>query len=162
MHSSFFKLAALALLAAPGFAAPATAPHFEVLFSGPLAIGDLNVVSGPLGQRLNAPVLSGSLSDPAGNLVATIVPGTTADHGIIASDGTFYSDAKITLQWTADDKFAYIHALGVGEAGVHDLTYVYLETDSATWGSLNSRFLIADLTFGGVNDDPIFTVFDVL
>lgn len=54
------------------------------------------------------------MSDPSGNLVATVVPNTSSDHGLIDADGTFFPDAKITLQWTVDQKFAYLHGQGVG------------------------------------------------
>ncbi|OCH84251.1 hypothetical protein OBBRIDRAFT_839842 [Obba rivulosa] len=153
MHSFTSVFASLALLVAHALASPAAPPQFEVLFSGPLSIGDRNVLSGPFGARLNAPVLGGDLTDVAGSLVATVVPAT-------AADGTFFPDAKLTLQWAADGKFAYLHAQGVGELGGSDLTHVHLETDSATWSSLNSRFIVGNLTFG--TPDAILTVFGVL
>ncbi|OCH84253.1 hypothetical protein OBBRIDRAFT_891896 [Obba rivulosa] len=140
-------------------AEPAPLPQFETLFSGPLLIGQFNSVTGPLGVRLNAPVLGGNLSDSSGNMVATIMTGPGAEHGIVAADGTFFPDARITLQWTADQKFAYIDAHGVGQAGVKDMFYAHLETDSPTWNSLNARFIIANLTFG--EPSPTLTFFGV-
>ncbi|EMD34248.1 hypothetical protein CERSUDRAFT_86374 [Gelatoporia subvermispora B] len=124
MYSVVSKFAGFVLVLANAFAAPAPAPRFETILSGPISIGDLSLIAGPFGSRLSAPVLSGNLSDTSGNLVATVVPNTSADDGVVSASGTFFPDAKATLQWIVDGELAYLHMQGVGELGVSDLTYV--------------------------------------
>ncbi|EMD34250.1 hypothetical protein CERSUDRAFT_117136 [Gelatoporia subvermispora B] len=159
MQSTLLKFLAVILLAVLAYAEPAPLPQFELLFSGPLLVGEFNPVSGLLGTRINAPIVGGNVSDAAGNYAATIIPGPGAEHGVVAADGTFFPDARMTLQWAVDQRFAYIDALGVGIAGVRDMFYAHLETDSPTWEYLNNRFIIANLTFG--EPTPIVTFFGI-
>ncbi|EMD34245.1 hypothetical protein CERSUDRAFT_75830 [Gelatoporia subvermispora B] len=151
MHGVFSQLAGFSLLAVHALAVPSPVPQFEVLMSGPIVLSDsADLVAGPFGSRLNAPILEGNLTDTSGNLVAAIVPGTSADHGLVAADGTFFPDGCITIQWTVDSKSAYLHAQGVG----------HVETDFPTWNSLNSRFLLANFTFETAV--PTLTLFGVV
>lgn len=52
------------------------------------------------------------MSDPQGNLVATVVANTGSDRGLI-TNGTFYPDAKFSFTWV-DGHHAYLHTIGVG------------------------------------------------
>jgi hypothetical protein len=58
---------------------------------------------------------SGNLTDAkTKEIVAKIVPGIGGETGLIGSNGNFYPDARIVLQWVKDQKFAYVTVTGVG------------------------------------------------
>ena len=58
----------------------------------------------------------GSFNDPAGNLVATMLP--TSDTGIIDSSGVFFPESILPLIWTADKKLAHLRLQGIGYVDV--------------------------------------------
>jgi hypothetical protein len=47
-------------------------------------------------------------------LVATVLPGFLGESGLLGSNGNFYPDAAIVLQWEVDKKFAFVSISGVG------------------------------------------------
>ncbi|OCH92364.1 hypothetical protein OBBRIDRAFT_456157 [Obba rivulosa] len=51
----------------------------------------------------------------------------------------------LSIKWAVDGMLAYMHAQGIGSELEESL--MYLETDSPTWGFLNSQFIIGDMTF---------------
>ncbi|KAI0716965.1 hypothetical protein C8Q76DRAFT_795204 [Earliella scabrosa] len=136
---------------------PASPPNFEPLFVGTFEIADIfTIPNGTFGTRTHVVVPGGSFNDPAGNLVATMLP--TSDTGIIDSSGVFFPESILPLIWTADKKLAHLRLQGIGRIGVSSLAYIHLETDSEQYRDLNSRFLVANITFpeGG---NPVVTIF---
>ncbi|KAI0754305.1 hypothetical protein C8Q80DRAFT_1117060 [Daedaleopsis nitida] len=138
---------------------PADPPKLEVLFLGSFALGDVQTVSnGTFGNRIHVTITGGNLTDSSGNLVGTILP--TADVGIVSNNGFIYPDAVLPVVLTADNKYAYFHARGVGIPGVSSLTYVHFETDSEQYIGLNGRFLIGNSTFpDGLSGNALLTIF---
>ncbi|KAI0730553.1 hypothetical protein C8Q76DRAFT_792709 [Earliella scabrosa] len=158
VFSSLFSsvLTALLMLDIATAFAPAPPPTFETLFVGTWTVGEvLTIPDGTFGTRLHGAVTGGNLSDPAGNIVGTILP--TADTGIVAASGTFFPQAIFPIVWTADNTYAHLELQGVGEFLVEDMLYIHVETDSEQYRALNSRFLIGNLTFQ--DNIPMLTVF---
>ncbi|OCH84252.1 hypothetical protein OBBRIDRAFT_799248 [Obba rivulosa] len=164
MQTPLFILAAFVSLFSHALAACAVSlPQFELLFSGPLIIGPTDIVNGSYGSRLNVALLSGNLSDPSGKLAAKLVPNTNVENGIVAADGIYFPNGRLTYQWEVDGKFAFIEAHGVGEVFVAHMDYMHLETDSETWSFLNSRFLFANVTWASkTSNSPTVDVFGLV
>ena len=57
---------------------------------------------------------SGIVLDASGKPIGHIVPNTSVANGIVAASGTYFPTASITIQWGADDTFAYLSLSGVG------------------------------------------------
>ncbi|KAI0754306.1 hypothetical protein C8Q80DRAFT_360709 [Daedaleopsis nitida] len=137
---------------------PADPPTLEVLFVGFIHIEEIRTIdNGTFGTRVHATITGGNFSDPAGNVVGTILP--TAEVGIVTSTGTFFPDAILPVVWTADNKYAHLHAKGVGDFGTSSLLYMHLETDSEQYSDLNSKFLLGNITFAGQAADSTVTIF---
>ncbi|EMD34247.1 hypothetical protein CERSUDRAFT_117132 [Gelatoporia subvermispora B] len=164
MQTFLYLLTSLATLAVHAFAACAvTLPQFELLFTGPLVIGNTDIVNGSYGSRLNVALLTGNLSDSSGKLAAKLVSGTNVENGIVAADGIYFPNGRLTYQWEVDGTFAFIEARGVGEVFVAHMDYMHLETDSETWSFLNSRFLFANVTWDSpTSNTPTVSVFGLV
>ncbi|KAI0754256.1 hypothetical protein C8Q80DRAFT_1137914 [Daedaleopsis nitida] len=165
---------------------PSPVPTFETLFVGSFIVEDVKTINqGTFGTRVHGAITGGNLTDTSGKVVAQILP--TADTGILSNSGIFFPEVVLPLVWTADNKYAHLNIQGVGELFVTDMTYVYvsasmlnatmrahtnlmtlrrhLETDSEQYSSLNSRFLLANITFpGGAQStgNPIVTIYGLL
>ncbi|OCH92366.1 hypothetical protein OBBRIDRAFT_791358 [Obba rivulosa] len=146
-------------VAVQGAAPEVVIPDFELIASGTLDVKQAGVFDVPIGQRVSAIVTGGELYLPNGTLAATVVPGTGMGNGIVATDGIFYPSVYMTLQWAVDNTFAYCHVQGVGVELVKSLVYLYMETNSTIWGSLNSRFMIGNMTF---TDPPVLGIYGVV
>ena len=57
---------------------------------------------------------SGNFYDPSGKLVATVVPGTGVDNGMVTASGYLFIDARMTIQWKDDSTLAFLYFSGVG------------------------------------------------
>ncbi|OCH91442.1 hypothetical protein OBBRIDRAFT_803297 [Obba rivulosa] len=134
----------LPVAAAPG-AVPA--PTLDPLFSGSLTVDLVTLIDGPIGGRVSAKITDGVLFNPNGTLAATVVPGTGIGNGILADDGIFLASIMFTVQFAADNTYAYVAVQGVGKQFVQDLGYVHIETDSEVWDNLNSHFIVGNVTF---------------
>ncbi|EMD31561.1 hypothetical protein CERSUDRAFT_78018 [Gelatoporia subvermispora B] len=124
-------------------------PDFELIASGTLDVKQAGVFDVPIGERVSAIVTGGELYLPNGTLAATVVSGTGMGNGIVATDEIFYPSVYMTLEWAVDGKLAYVHVQGVG----------YMETNSEVWSSMNSRFMIGNMTF---TDPPVLGIFGIV
>ncbi|EMD31580.1 hypothetical protein CERSUDRAFT_100250 [Gelatoporia subvermispora B] len=136
-------------------------PQIELLATGTLDIDLIKLIDVPLGGRVSAKINSGALYNPNGTLAAVVVEGTGIGNGILATDDIFIASMIFTLQWTADDTYAYVEVRGIGQQFVHDFSYIYVETNSNVWSNMNSRFLMANMTFPDIGP-PIMTVLGVV
>ncbi|KAI0716962.1 hypothetical protein C8Q76DRAFT_795202 [Earliella scabrosa] len=144
--SAVFAALSATQLAAAQAPQGSTPPTFETLFVGSFTIADfLTIPNSTFGTRVHGVISGGNLTDTSGNLVARLLP--TADTGIISNSGVFFPEAVLPLIWTADNKFAHFRAQGVGRLFESDLVYLHVETDSEQYSSLNSRFLLANVSF---------------
>ncbi|RPD65777.1 hypothetical protein L227DRAFT_597222 [Lentinus tigrinus ALCF2SS1-6] len=160
---TFLSLLATFFAGAAQAATPAAPPQFGTLFVGFLDVDLPNVETinnSTFGTRVYAPITGGNLTDPtSGKLAATVLPGS-ADTGVISNSGAFFPVVSLPLRWEVDQKLAYLHVTGIGKYFTSDLLYVHLETASETYSALNSRFLVANLTFvEGDESHPVLTVF---
>ncbi|CAL1697601.1 unnamed protein product [Somion occarium] len=122
-------------------------PPLEFLFAANVTLGQFDSFEGPLGTRLNVPIVSANFSDANGDIVARLIPGNTVEHGYVTASGILFTDIVWSLRWEVDGKLAYLRALGIGKLPVQNLNYVQLETDSEVYGDLNRRFIVANITF---------------
>ncbi|KAI0710452.1 hypothetical protein C8T65DRAFT_648412 [Cerioporus squamosus] len=163
MRGTLAFLSSLAAVSAVGVQAvtgtPAALPLFEPLFFGifgPIVdAGRIN--NSAFGTRVYAPLIEGNFTDPLGNLVATVLPGS-ADNGIISDSGTYFSQVTLNLRWEVDQRLAYLRGEGVGTYFKSDLVYLHMETDSETYSALNNRFLFAQMSFEDATH-AVITVF---
>jgi len=160
MLSLLASLVFFAFLGLASATAPPT-PQLQLMSTGTLDIDLIKLIDVPLGGRVSAKINSGALYNPNGTLAATVVEGTGIGNGIVATDEIFIASMIFTLQWEVDKTYAYVEVKGIGEQFVHDLSYIYVETNSNIWSSLNSQFLIANMTFPTFGP-PIMTVFSVV
>ncbi|RPD63968.1 hypothetical protein L227DRAFT_650925 [Lentinus tigrinus ALCF2SS1-6] len=136
-------------------------PKFETLFYGEFELEAINSLNSTFGSRVNIALTGGNLTDTSGNLAATLLP--TSDTGVISNSGIFFPQATMFWRWAADDKFAYLRLDGVGIPYESDVVYVHMETDSTEHIALNSRFLLANVTFvAGEGSNPLFTLFGLV
>ncbi|KAI0746271.1 hypothetical protein C8Q80DRAFT_1271190 [Daedaleopsis nitida] len=143
--SSVFAVLATVLSTAAQAPAPSAPPGFETLFVGSFDVGPYATIEGGLGTRVRVTSNGGTFYNAStGSKVATAF--ATADYGRLSTTGTFFPDVIFPLQWTVDDKFAYLHATGVGSFVTYDLVYIHLETDSEKYKALNDRFLIGNIS----------------
>ncbi|OCH92365.1 hypothetical protein OBBRIDRAFT_791357 [Obba rivulosa] len=123
-------------------------PQFELVAEGTVRIEQAGVFNVPLGQRVSALVTEGELFLPNGTRIGAVVPGTGIGNGLVANDGIFYASVIMTVKVDGEDNsFVYMHTQGVGEELVNSMVWVYMETTSTNFKALNSRFLIANMTF---------------
>ncbi|KAH9925387.1 uncharacterized protein BXZ73DRAFT_79050 [Epithele typhae] len=101
-----------------------------------------NPYTTPQGTRIHSQILGGNFTDLSGKLVATLFP--TSENGRMLADGTFYPETTFILNFVAENKLAYVRLRGVGVFGSGEYLYAHIETESQTYGFLNTRFIIAN------------------
>ncbi|MDF1731013.1 MAG: DUF3237 domain-containing protein [Minwuia sp.] len=70
---------------------------FEHIFDIDITIGARHVIGrGPFGRRVVAEVSGGTVNGP--RIKGSIMPGTAGDWVLIADDGTFYLDVRLTIE----------------------------------------------------------------
>jgi len=137
-----------------------SSPSFEPVFSVSVPLGPKNTVKGPFGTRTNMALLSGIVNNASGKPIGHIVPNTSVANGIVAASGTYFPTVSITIQWGADDTFAYLNLSGVGVLGQTTMVYIRMDTDGgsayADWGR---RFLIGEVSYPEADGPALFRVF---
>ncbi|TCD65891.1 hypothetical protein EIP91_002051 [Steccherinum ochraceum] len=137
-----------------------TSPSFEPILSISVPLGPKNVLKGPFGSRTNMALLSGIVNDASGKPIGHIVPNTSVANGIVAASGTYFPTVSITIQWGADDTFAYLSLSGVGVLGNTTMVYIRMDTDGnsayAAWGQ---QFLIGEVSYPEEGGPALFKVF---
>ncbi|KAH8091406.1 hypothetical protein BXZ70DRAFT_1011216 [Cristinia sonorae] len=135
-------------------------PAFEPVFSISVPLGPKNPVKGPFGTRTNMALLSGIVNDASGKPIGHIVPHTSVANGVVSANGTYFPTVSITIQWGADDTYAYLSLSGVGVLGSTTMVYIRMDTDGgskfAAWGQ---RFLIGEVSYPDPNGPALFKVF---
>ncbi|KAJ3752563.1 hypothetical protein EV360DRAFT_88624 [Lentinula raphanica] len=154
-------------------------PTFEPIYDATLLlVPDVtqDLVAGPFGQRAFIGFLGGNLTDYAtGTLEGTIIGGFGGEFGIVSTNGMFYTDVALAVQWTDDDKYGFFRVQGIGygllsplELNEHSnprgcfselgndtyaTSYTRLETDSTTRQNLVDDVLLISITVD-VNNSP--------
>ncbi|KAJ3820432.1 hypothetical protein EV361DRAFT_645880 [Lentinula raphanica] len=134
-------------------------PTFEPIYDATLLlVPDVtqDLVAGPFGQRAFIGFLGGNLTDYAtGTLEGTIIGGFGGEFGIVSTNGMFYTDVALAVQWTDDDKYGFFRVQGIGELGndTYATSYTRLETDSTTRQNLVDDVLLISITVD-VNNSP--------
>ncbi|THH27895.1 hypothetical protein EUX98_g6297 [Antrodiella citrinella] len=135
-------------------------PSFTPVFSVSVPLGPKNTVKGPFGTRTNMALLSGIVHDASGKPIGHIVPNTSVANGIVAASGTYFPTVSITIQWGADDTFAYLNLSGVGVLGQTTMVYIRMDTDGgsayAAWGQ---QFLIGEVSYPEQDGPALFKIF---
>ncbi|KAJ4478410.1 hypothetical protein J3R30DRAFT_3481678 [Lentinula aciculospora] len=135
-------------------------PTFEPVYDATLLLVPnvaQDLVAGPFGERAFIGFLGGNLTNYAtGALEGQIIPGFGGEFGVVSSsNGMFYTDVALAVQWTDDDKYAFLRVHGVGELGnsTYATSYTRLETDSTTRQNLVENVLLVSIVVD-TNNSP--------
>ncbi|KAJ4478412.1 hypothetical protein J3R30DRAFT_3481697 [Lentinula aciculospora] len=134
-------------------------PTFEPVYDATLLLvyNAQDLVVGPFGKRAFIGFLGGNLTNYAtGALEDQIIPSFGGEFGVVSSsNGMFYADVALAVQWTDDDKYAFLRVHGVGRAGKQYIQYIShrLETDSTTRQNLVENVLLVSITID-TNNSP--------
>ncbi|KAJ3745124.1 hypothetical protein DFH05DRAFT_1492381 [Lentinula detonsa] len=126
-------------------------PTFEPVYDATLLLVpnvSQDLVAGLFGERAFIGFLGGNLTDYAtGALEGQIIAGFGGEFGIVSSNGMFYTDVALAVQWTDDDKYGFFRVQGIGELGnsTYATSYTRLETDSTTRQNLVDDVLLISI-----------------
>jgi len=177
-HPLLSSLVALMSIAASTSAASGS-PGLTLahLFKAEIQVSaDKDLISYPYGggKRLNVAFIGGSLSTPANETIATLVPGLGGEQGTIREDGVALVDARVVFQFDksfdSDQKFAFLHLRGKSivtgnvtkglnymqvhpvssHARILTINSSEFETDSPAFSYLNNYFLAGQLSRDGL------------
>ncbi|KAJ3993199.1 hypothetical protein F5050DRAFT_1810732 [Lentinula boryana] len=145
-------------------------PTFEPVYDATLLVVpniSQNLVAGPFGERAFIGFLGGNLTDYAtGALEGQIIAGFGGEFGLVSSNGMFYTDVALAVQWTDDQKYGFFRVQGIGELGnsTYATSYTYfwehsrLETDSTTRQNLVDDVLLISIVVDTENSPSNETI----
>ncbi|KAI0784134.1 hypothetical protein C8Q75DRAFT_810474 [Abortiporus biennis] len=144
------------------FPPPSSSPNFKFLFGGQIQDAPQYPLASPFGpERIAIAQPQTNFTDMNGEVVATVVKGSSVNHGILSTNGFAYPDGQLIVQWADDGTYAFMRFLGVGDHHKRLMFYVHAETEAnSTHADLNGKFLVGEFLYSPSVEGRVFVLYE--